>query len=256
MGGRLMRHFGIPAEAGGTISEFRSDQPVKAHPDYRAAKAGDPAAAARLVRDLVKPETLDAARDRFGPRAVYIPVIALEQNGHNAIPFMLAHHFASSANARVAEDVMQVNRAHHTGARAMERVAVRAVFEGPVERDGRHVLVDDVTVMGSTLADLGNHVQAEGGIVIGAVTLANASRSGVLAAPKTLVRQIEARFGDAVREIFAIEPASLTADEATYIFNFRNADALGARFAAALRERVERLRAKGIQADEDDGEMN
>jgi hypothetical protein len=76
-----------------------------------------------------------------------------------------------------------------------------------------------------------------------------------LTAPNALVRQIERRFGDAVREIFGIDPASLTTDEATYIFNFRDADAIRARFAAALRERVERLRAKGIQASEDDGDL-
>lgn len=255
IGGRQIRGFGLPTEPTATISEFRSDQPIKTHRDYGAAKSGDPAAAVRLVRDLIKPETLDAARERFGPAAIYAPVIAVEQNGHNAIPFMLAHHFASSAGGRVAEDILQVNRAHHTGARAMERVAVRAVFDGPVERDGRYVLVDDVTVMGSTLADLANHIQANGGNVVGAVTLANAGRSGVLTAPKALVRQIEKRFGDAVREIFGIDPASLTADEAKYIFNFRDADAIRARFAAALRERVERLRAKGIYLNEDDDEV-
>jgi len=85
---------------------------------------------------------------------------------------------------------------------------------------------------------------------------ANAGRSGVLTAPKALVRQIEGRFGDAIREIFGIEPTSLTADEGAYIFNFRDADAIRARFAAALRERVERLRAKGIQASEDNGEVS
>jgi hypothetical protein len=252
--GRQLRRFGIPAEARITISELTSDRPIKAHRDYGAAKSGDPAAAVRLVRDLIKSETLDAARQRFGQVAIYVPVIAVEQSGHNAIPFMLAHHFASSIGSRVAEDIMQVNRAHHTGARAMERVAVRAVFDGPVEKNGRYVLVDDVTVMGSTLADLANHIQVNGGKVVGAVTLANAGRSGVLTAPQALVRQIEERFGDAIREIFGIEPASLTADEAAYIFNFRDADAIRARFAAALRERVERLRAKGILADEDDGE--
>jgi hypothetical protein len=255
VGARQMRGFGVPTEAR-SISELKSDQPIKAHRDYRAAKSGDPVAAVRLVRDLIKPETLDAARDRFGLDAIYVPVIAVEQSGHNAIPFMLAHHLASSAGGRVAEDILQVNRAHHTGARAMERVAVRAIFDGPVERDGRYVLVDDVTVMGSTLADLANHIQANGGHVVGAVTLANAGRSGVLTAPKALVRQIERRFGDAIREIFGIDPASLTADEATYIFNFRDADAIRARFTAALRERVERLRAKGIQAGEDNGEVS
>src|SRR5713101_372601 len=69
-GDRQLRRFGIPDEATATISELMSDQPIKAHRDYSAAKSGDPAAAARLVRDLIKPETLDAARERFGAGAI------------------------------------------------------------------------------------------------------------------------------------------------------------------------------------------
>jgi orotate phosphoribosyltransferase len=59
----------------------------------------------------------------------------------------------------------------------MERIANRAVFDGEVTPGGRYVLVDDVTVMGSTLADLANHIQRNGGDVIGAVVLVNAARS-------------------------------------------------------------------------------
>ncbi len=45
IGGRQIRRFGLPTEPTATISEFRSDQPIKTHRDYGAAKSGDPAAA-------------------------------------------------------------------------------------------------------------------------------------------------------------------------------------------------------------------
>jgi len=45
-----------------------------------------------------------------------------------------------------------------------------------VEPGGTYVLVDDVTVMGSTLADLADYVQANGGVMVGVVMLVNASR--------------------------------------------------------------------------------
>jgi hypothetical protein len=52
----------------------------------------------------------------------------------------------------------------------------------------------------------------------------------------------------AKERIFGIAPAALTADEATYILDFRDADALRDRAAAALVERKARLCAKGIGA--------
>jgi hypothetical protein len=78
------------------------------------------------------------------------------------------------------------------------------------------------------------------------VTLVNAGRSRVMTAPKTVVREIERRFGNEVRELFHLDPVNLTADEAQYFLNFRDADAVRTRRLAAERERNDRLRSKGI----------
>jgi hypothetical protein len=241
-----VRSLGVPREAGEIIADYRSDQEIKRHPDYRAAKAGDNAAAVRFVSDIVKPDSVAAARQRFGADVIYAPVIAEEASGHNSIPRTLAEYYAATTGGRTASGILQTNRAHHTGAKAMERLAIRPRFDGPVEQGGRYVLVDDVSVMGSTLAEMADHIRRNGGTVVGIVTLANASRSGILSSSPNVTRIIERRYGDAIKDIFGITPAALTADEASYILNFRDADALRATVTTALRQRDERLRAKGL----------
>jgi hypothetical protein len=155
------RRQGIPAAATEPIATFRNDQPLKRHPDYRAAKAGDTLAASRLARDLVTTENLDAARQRFGSNVVYVPVVAIEQSGHNRIPLAVAEQYASQTDADTTADIVQTNQALHTGAGPMERLTIRAVFDGDVTPGTRYVLVDDTSVMGSTLADLANHSNGE-----------------------------------------------------------------------------------------------
>lgn len=246
------RQHGIPAAAI-VISSYANDRPLKAHVDYKAAKAGDTQAAVRLVRDVVKPGTIEAARKSFGTDVIFTPVVALEASGHNAIPWTLAEFFAANAGARTTIDIVQANRAFHTGAGAMERIFNRALFSGPVEAGAKYVLVDDVTVMGSTLAELANHIRAAGGDVAGVVTLVNASRVDDIAAKPKQTREIERRFGDVVRQDLGLEPASLTASEAGYILNFRDADALRNRIASSGVERGRRLGAKGISAPETGG---
>ena len=239
-----LRARGIPAQAQ-SIFTFRDDRFLKLHPDYRAAKAGDIASALRLVEAMVKPEQIAAAHSRFGSEVTYVPVVAQEQSGDNAIPDALAGYYAREAGGQVTSEIVQTNQAFHTGAGAMERIANRAFFDGAVESRCRHVLVDDVTVMGSTLADLADHIQKGGGEVAGIVTLVNAGRSGVFTPAKAVIRDIERRFGDAVENLFRIAPSGLTANEAAYLRNFKDADALRTRRAAAEVEREARLRAKG-----------
>ena len=67
-----------------------------------------------------------------------------------------------------------------------------------------------------------------------------------LGAPPWLIGEIERRYGDAIREVFGIAPAALTADEAQYLIGFRDADEIRGRAAKAAEERRNRLRAKGV----------
>lgn len=249
------RSQGIPQPADPPVSSYTRDSDIKAHPDYAAAKTGDREAAARLVPDLVRPETVEEALRRFGPDAIYVPVIAEEAGGRNKIPEMLAYYYAGSTGAAAADDIIQSSRAFHTGARPMERLLkeARALFEGDVVKGGKYVLVDDVSVMGGTLAELADFISVHGGEVAGTVTLVNASRTGLYTPKPAQIREIEARYGDVVRQEFGVEPAALTADEASYILNFRDADRLRESIAKARGERDTRLRAKGLLPSRSEG---
>ena len=242
----MARTTGLPTDMPAPISSYVRPDILKTHPDYAAAKAGEVAAAYRFVRDLVKPETIEEAR-KFGPDAIYLPVVSEEATGPNRIPRALAELYAHATGAKTARDIQQVTKAYHTGANAMERLLVRPEFEGPVQKGGRYVLVDDVTVMGSTLAELAGHIRDNGGEVAGVVALVNAARDSVLTPKPSQIREIARRFGNVIRKLFDIEPAALSGPEATYILNFRDADALAARATAARGQRSERLASKGIQ---------
>lgn len=250
-----LRMRGLPGKAEDQIATFTNVDQIKANPNYKAAKGGDRVAAADLVEQLVKSEDLQRARQNFGADAIYVPVIAEEAGGRNKIPEMLAHYYAAATGAKVADDITQANRVHHTGARPMERLISRAVFEGPVEAGRAYVLVDDVTMLGGTLAELANHIHENGGKVVGSITLVNAGRSDVGKFRGNAAKEIEARYGDIVRKEFGAEPAALTPGEQTYILNFRDADALRAGIAKARGERDKRLRAKEVLPPEADGEI-
>lgn len=239
-----MRILGIPIEAGELISLFRTDAPLKAHPAYRTAKAGDSAAAVALVAALAP-----ALREKvapFGPDALYVAPHAIEASGENAIPQTLAAYLAQSQGAADDVGIVQRNRVFHTGADAMQRLIAPSEFAGPVEIDRRYVLVDDVSTLGGTLADLAGYIRSSGGLVVGAVVLANASRSGKIHPDRALIRQLETRFPDEIRQLFGIELAALTAEEARYLIGFRTIDELRGRALAAAQARIERLRAKGV----------
>ncbi|MBK6726739.1 MAG: phosphoribosyltransferase [Xanthomonadales bacterium] len=223
---------------------------LKAHSDYVLAKAGDLHAAIRLVGDLAAP--LRSSMGSFDPSTIFVAPHAKESTGDNAIPIVLSAYLAEHCQALLDDEIVQVNRVFHTGADAMERLIAPAEFEGEVVPDGRYVIVDDVMTLGGTIADLASYIQTNGGNVIGVVTLVDASRSGSLLCKARILREIEKRFGDEVRQQFGIEPNALTAEEAGYLIGFRSAEEIRGRAAKAAEERRRRLRSKGIRVDEVD----
>jgi hypothetical protein len=248
-----MRTHGIPRESSEAEYLFRSDQPLKNHPLYKDAKSGDLEAAVALVSDLAGP--LVEKTLRFGHEVIYVAPHAIEASGENAIPQTLAVGLAKAHGARHDTDIVQRNKVFHTGADAMQRLIAPSEFFGKVEPGGRYVLVDDVTTLGGTLADLAGYIQENGGHVAGMVVLANASRSGKIIPAAHLVRQIKQRYGDEIAQLFNINPDALTAEEAGYLIGFRDADELRNRAVAAKQARVERLRSKGIRLETDQGDV-
>lgn len=239
------RERGLPASVQEPLAAFRNDQPLKRDPDYKAAKAGDAAAGARLVKRLAGP-LVAKARAQFGDGTIYVAPHAEEMTG-NKIPQQLAEALAAGTHGSMAQKIVQTNRTFHTGGGMIQSLTGRPEFDGNVVKGGKYVLVDDVSTSGGTFADLADYIQRKGGNVVGAVSLTNAARGGRVAAKPHVLRQLEARHGDVIREQFGIEPRALTAEEASYLAGFRSADEIRNRVASARQERGRRLRAEGVQ---------
>lgn len=248
----LDRSHGFPDNVDEPIWFHSDDSAIKSHPDYVSAKSGQIDAAVRLVSDLGIP-LLASKRFAIPPGACFVAPHAREATGDNAIPQVLAEACAMVFQGEADVDLVQISRVFHTGADPMERMATRAEFEGLVVPGQRYVLVDDVTTMGGTLAELANYIQIAGGVIEGALVLVNAGREKVFRPTNGLVRKIESRYGKEIQSLFGIHPRALTANEARYLIGFRSPDEIGDRLAKARKETDLRLRSKGI-ATEGDGD--
>lgn len=240
-----VRRFPFPASLSEPLSLWRDTAALKADPDYWTAKGGDGISATRLIRRIAVP-LVRLARGRLLAGSIYVAPHAEEAAGDNAIPVVLAGVLARITNGQADTEIVQRNRVFHTGADPMERLNAKADFAGRVEKGRRYILTDDVMTMGGTLAELAHYIQANGGIVAGVLVLVNASRSNRLVADKKLTTKLEERFGDAIRELFRVDPAALTAEEAQYLIGFRTADELRNRSLKARQETSRRLGARGV----------
>ena len=239
-----VRCFPIPTSAQ-TIWLFEADQALKMHPAYAKAKAGDWQSALTLVSDVAI-AGIYAQRDRFGSDCIFVAPFAREASGDNAIPQVFAEVCGIVFGASADQTIVQTTKVYHTGADAMERLALRAEFDGEVQQGKRYVLVDDVTSLGGTLAELGNYIQSKGGIVHGVFILVNAGRSKSLSPDRQTLKILEARYAHELIEIFGISGNALTSNEARYLVGFRSADEILNRLAKAKQEIDLRLRSKGI----------
>jgi len=241
-----IRQYGFPDGISEPIWCFADDVPLKSHPAYRDAKSGDIAAAVELVADLGL-EFLQLHKERLPFDACYVAPHAKEATGDNAIPQVLAQAAAMISGGVADTDIVQTSRVFHTGADPMERMATRPAFEGLVTPGKPHVLVDDVTTMGGTLAELSDYILNQGGFVVGVIVLSNAGRLKHLRPVPKNLRQIIARHELEIEEILHIAPSALTANEADYLIGFRTADEIRNRLAKARKETDLRLRSKGIE---------
>lgn len=240
----MQRSFGFPPQIE-PLSLFSKDSDLKASVAYKEAKAGNEKAAIVLIIELAVP-WLYEYRDRFEPGLIFLAPHAREATGDNAIPQTLASVCALMYRGTVDKEIVQSDRVFHTGADPMERMAARAQFEGAVVPGAKYVLVDDVTSLGGTLAELSNYIQVFGGVVHDVLVLVNAGRDKALVPQKKFVNLIKERFDDEFTEIFGIEPAALTANEAKYLVGFSSIDGIRNRLATARQEIDRRLRSKGI----------
>lgn len=170
-----IRSHAFPERIVAPATLSRSDALLKAHPRYSEAKAGDAEAAVALVSDIALPFIAGVAGN-LPSNLCFVAPHACEASGDNAIPQVLAAACALAARGIPDTDIVQITRVFHTGADPMERMATRPDFEGIVIPGTSYILVDDVTTMGGTLAELASYIQVRGGNVAGAVVLVNAGR--------------------------------------------------------------------------------
>ena len=223
---------------------FEKDACLKKHSDYIAAKAGDVEAAWQLIQDLAI-NFLKEIKLHIPKECVFVSPYAQEATGDNAIPLILSITCAEIFNGTSETDIVQMQRVFHTGADPMERLITRPSFEGEVVAGESYILVDDVTSMGGTLAELANYIQLHKGKVIGTITLVNAGRVTHFTPASKSIKLLQQRFNDEIKNIFGIHTPALTANEASYLVGFRTLDEIRNRRIKAEKEIHIRLLSKG-----------
>lgn len=211
------------------------DEPlVKKHPFYAPAKAGDAAAAERLVIETITDAALNQISKIIGTaKPCLLAVHALETEGMNAIPRVLAQVLSVKLTLPVAEDIIQINRVTHTGADGYHRLAFPALFGGEV-RVSEYLLVDDFIGQGGTLANLKGF---EGGIVIGATALTGKAYSAKLRLSEETLQGLREKHGTELEkwwvDTFGYSFEELTESEARYLRRADDADVISKRIVAA-----------------------
>ena len=210
---------------------------MKEHRDYRAAKAGDLDAAARLVADLIRPEVVERIRAQLaGRRPSVVPIFAQEAAGRNKIPHAYAAELAARLGLPASFDIVQTNRTHHTGAGAAARIVRRAEFAGPVEPGRDYLIADDHVTLGGTIADLKAYIESQGGRVILTSTMTASPLSHRLRLDPARLAELRSKLGAAepwFKERFGHGFEGLTHSEAGYLLSFGSPDTLRRRLAEA-----------------------
>ncbi|MEI6210308.1 MAG: JAB domain-containing protein [bacterium] len=221
------------------VSTETSLQALQAHSDHTAAKAGDVEAAGRVVLALAKPDKARALVASF-PGATLVPVHAVEASGKNKLPRVYAEYLSHLTGMPVKDEMVQSNMVGRTGKGQWHRMAVRPTFDGAIESGRDYVLVDDVVTGGGSLSELRRAIEARGGRVVGATTLAAAQFSQKMALSERTRLALESVFGvDSLRDllksegVYGGEHTALTESEARTLLSAGTADAVRSRIAAA-----------------------
>ena len=214
---------------------------TKRHRAYRAAKSGDPDAAAALVRELIDGEAIRSVRclihladRRASP--VLTSVHAYEGTGVNAIPEALATALGERLEVHVESSVVQVNIVAHTGADGYSRLARQAAFSGEVLAGSEYIMVDDFIGQGGTLANMRGWIETNGASVIGAAALTGKPYSAKLGPTTEQLDELRRKHGADLERWwlrrFGHAFDCLTQSEARYLARSPDVDTIRSRLAA------------------------
>lgn len=220
---------------------IEKERPTKDHPDYRASKSGDIDAASRLVADVMGTKAAIGAVERQIRKTdpVVVPVHALEGVSYNVIPVAMSEYIGLRLGLRTSTDILQINRAGHTGASGYHRLASPALFSGDVVEGEEYLLVDDFLGQGGTIANLRGLIESAGGNVVGVVALTGQRRSAILAVNADTLRKLREKH-EGLEEwwegVFGYGFESLTESEARYLYRSPDANTIRNRLVQAARE--------------------
>ena len=212
------------------------------HLDYADAKAGDAAAAARLVRALVGEAQIAAVKGLIAGAGesgspVLASVHAHEHESVNAIPVALTALLGERLRLESESAIVQTNIVAHTGADGYGRLARQARFDGDVAKGCGYVMVDDFIGQGGTLANLRGWIEKRGGKVVGAVALTGKPFSARLNPSEEQLHELRERHGPDFekwwREHFGHSFDCLTQSECRYLARSPDVDTIRGRLAEA-----------------------
>lgn len=222
------------------------------HPDYAAAKGGDPVAAHRLAEDLVTPQFVESVRKSIGKKNVIVQgVNSIEASGRNKIPLAVAQVLAHRLGAESANDIAQSTSPKRTSMDGLERLLRSPEFDGPVRTDKPYLLLDDTLTQGGTMAALASHIRQNGGRVAGEVALTGKDYSRKIALSPDLLSQVRERYASVEPDFRAATGYgfdALTESEARYLVKRSAPDAVRARIVEAG-EQARRLADSGVDQE-------
>ena len=218
-----------------------AESAVKKHPLYPAAKGGEVAAAEGLLLETISLNAIVALCEMIGREQVrLLPVHALEAEGLNVIPRVMAHIIGGMLALPIETGVLQINRVQHTGASGYQRLASPALFDGDVKPE-KYLLIDDFIGQGGTLANLKGFLESRGAAVPGATTLTGKAYSAKLNLTEETLQNLRGKYGTELEEwwlaTFGYGFERLTESEARYLLRADDAHTITTRIAAAERSR-------------------
>lgn len=214
------------------------ERTVKQNDFYAAAKSGDIQAAERLVTDTYSSTLVEKIAGIIGSaKPIIVAVSAIEESGENVIPTALAGVIARKLDLTLDNDIVQINRVSHTGAKGDYRLATPALFDGSIDRGASYLLVDDFVGQGGTLANLRGFVETNGGRVLLATTLTGKPHSATLTLSSQTLKRLRDKHGNDLqnwwKNRFGYGFEFLTESEARYLERIQDADEIRDRILAA-----------------------
>ncbi len=137
------------------------------------------------------------------------------------IPYAMAQVMASHLGMPVEKGIIQINRVGHTGASGWHRLTHPAVFEVSVKKGIEYLIVDDFVGQDGTIANLRDHVVANGRSLVDAVALADKPNSAKLSLRQETLQELRDKHGQELetfwRELTGHGLEYLTGSEARYL---------------------------------------